>query len=89
MKQADLASTIDNMPLCHYLARRIAISRYTDNYKKINFATIKKTIHINEDSDPFKKKAVAIMNYYQKIGYCVEYYLYTLQETNIKNVDIF
>lgn len=45
---------------------------------------IKKAIHINEDSYLFKKKAVAIMNYYQKIGYCDEYYLYTLQDTNVK-----
>ena len=84
IKQTDLASTIDNTSLCHYLMRRIAISRYT-GYKKINFATIKKAIHINEDSYLFKKKAVAIMNYYQKIGYCDEYYLYTLQDTNVKN----
>lgn len=81
--QTDLAPTIDNTLLCHYFVRRITISRYT-GHKEINFATIKKIIDINEDSCLFKKKAVAIMDYYQKIGYCDEYYLYTLQDINVK-----
>lgn len=83
--QTDLASTIDHTLLCHYLARRIATSRIT-GHKEINFTTIKKVIHIYEDSCRFKKRALAIMDYYQKIGYCGEYCVYMLQNKTVKKL---
>lgn len=69
--------TIDNALLCHYLARRIAISKNT-HLKRINFTRIKEITHICEDSCLFQKKAVAILDYYQKVGFLDKYYLYKL-----------
>ncbi len=71
-----LGASISNALLCHYLVHRIAISKRSKRGSFILFSTIKSIIGIQEDSCLFHKKAAAILNHYQEIGYFYKYYLY-------------
>lgn len=71
-----LGSSISNVLLCHYLVHRIAIYKRNRLGRFIQFSTIKSIIGIQDDSCLFHKKAAAILNHYQSIGYLKKYYLY-------------
>ncbi|MCI8416529.1 MAG: ATP-dependent DNA helicase RecQ [Lachnospiraceae bacterium] len=68
--------SLDNALLCHYLIRRIAISKRRKRGNFIQFSTIREITHIRDDACLLHKKAAAVMDHYQRIGYLKDYNLY-------------
>ena len=75
-RKYSFSPSMDNALLCHYLLRRISISRRTRRGDHILASTIKSVTKIVEDSCLFNKKVMAIMDHYQNIGYINDYYAY-------------
>lgn len=68
--------SLSNVLLCHYLIRRIAISKKRNRGNFIQFSTVREITGIREDACLFHKKVVAIMDHYQRIGYFHQFGLY-------------
>lgn len=68
--------SLDNVLLCHYLIRRISISKKRKRGNFIHFSTIREVTGIRDEAGLLRKKAVAIMDHYQRTGYFETYYLY-------------
>lgn len=68
--------SLSNVLLCHYLIRRIAISKKRKRGNFIRFSTIREITGIRDDACLFHKKAAAIMDHYQKMGYFYKFALY-------------
>lgn len=68
--------SMNHVLLCHYLIRRIAISKRKKRGNFILFSTIKAVTGIREDTCLFHKKAAAIMDHYRRMGYVYDYQLY-------------
>lgn len=70
-----------NVLLCHYLIRRIAISRKRKRGNFIQFCTVRETTGIRDEACLFHKKIAAILDHYQRIGYLYRYDLYVTGHT--------
>lgn len=68
--------SLSNVLLCHYLIRRIAISKKRKRGNFIQFSAIREITGIRDDACLFHKKVVAIMDHYQRIGYFDKFALY-------------
>ena len=68
--------SLENALLCHYLIRRIAISKRRKRGNFIRFATIREAAGIGGEACLFHKKAPAVMDHYRRIGYLYDFALY-------------
>ncbi len=68
--------SLENALLCHYLVRRIAISKKRKRGNFIRFSTIREITGVRDEACLFHKKVAAIMDHYERIGYFHKYYLY-------------
>lgn len=68
--------SLDNVLLCHYLIRRISISKKRKRGNFILFSTIREITGIGDPAGLLRRKAAAILNHYQGIGYLEKHYLY-------------
>ena len=71
-----LRPSLDSVLLCHYLIRRISISKKRKRGNAINFATVREVTGFGGEAVLLRKKAAAVMNHYQKAGFLETYYLY-------------